>query len=72
MLSLSLYWGHAMFVEPDKVESIFFYSEPSLPMLQIPSSKFKHNLVAESDDEVDEIGAWIYVQVMQRRQFPVK
>ena len=48
--------GKAMVAEPDKVEGEGFDSEPSLPMLQIPSCKFDHNLVAESEDEDDKIG----------------
>ena len=56
----------AMVVEPDKVEGEGLDSEPSLP-LQNPSSKSNLNLGTESDDEVDEIGALIYDQVMRNR-----
>ena len=56
--------------EPKKGEG--FDSESSLPLQQIQSSKSNHNLMTESDDEVDEIGALIYDQVMRRRQFPTK
>ena len=53
--------------EPDGMKGEGFDSGPSLPMLQIPSSKSNHNLGAESDDEVDEIGALIYDQVMRNK-----
>ena len=57
-------------VESDGIKGKGFDSEISLP-LQIPS-KSKRNLGSESDDEVDEIGALIYDQVMQQRQMPMK
>ena len=57
-------------VESDGIKGKGFDSEISLP-LQIPS-KSKRNLGSESDDEVDEIGALIYDQVMQQRQIPMK
>jgi len=58
-------------VEPDGVKGQGFGSKPSLP-LRIASSKSNHKLWTESDDEVDEIGSFIYDQVMQQRQFPTK
>ena len=63
--------ARAMGVDPDEVKGQGFDSEPSLP-LQIPSSKSNHNLGTESDDEVDEIGAMIYDQVMQRKQVSMR
>ena len=63
--------ARAMGVDPDEVKGQRFDSEPSLP-LQIPSSKSNHNLGTESDDEVDEIGALIYDQVMQRKQVSMR
>ena len=57
----------AMVVEPDKVEGEGFDSEALLPLQQIQSSKYNHKLGTESDDEVEEIGAWIYDQVMRKR-----
>jgi len=41
--------------------------EPVLP-LSVPSNSSRHNCATESDDEIEEIGALIYDQVMQRRQ----
>ena len=54
-------------VESDGVKGQRFDSEPSLPLQQIPSSKSNLNLGTESDDEVDEIGALIYDQVMRNK-----
>ena len=66
-------------VEPPSVESgasvneplwfkgTGFDSEPSVP-LRIPPNKANRNLGTESDAEFEEIGAFIYNQVMQRRQ----
>jgi len=56
-------------VEPDGVKGQGFGSKPSLP-LRIPSSTSNHKLWTESDDEVDEIGALIYDQVMRNKESP--
>ena len=58
--------------EPDGMKGEGFDSGPSLPMLQIPSSKSNQTPGKEIDDEADEIGAMIYDHLMQRRQFPMK
>ena len=60
--------ARATVVESNGVEGKGFDSEPSLPLQQISSSKSNLNLGAESDAEIEEIGALIYDQVMQRRQ----
>ena len=56
-------------VESDGVKGQRFDSEPSLPLLlQVPSSKSNHSHgTSESNDEVDEIGALIYDQVMHNK-----
>ena len=54
-------------VECDGTKGQRFHSEPLLPLQQIPSSKSNLNLGTESDDEVDEIGALIYDQVMRNK-----
>jgi len=48
------------------VKSEGFDSETSLP-LQIPSKSMHNHGTSESDDEVDEIGALIYDQVMRNK-----
>ena len=60
--------ARAMGVDVVGVKGEGFEFEPSLPQLQIPSSKSNHNHgTSESDDEVDEIGALIYDQVMRNK-----
>ena len=61
----------AMVVEPDRVEGEGYDSEPSLP-LQIPSNPSIDSLGTENEDEDDEIGAWIYDQVVQQRQVSMR
>ena len=54
-------------VESDGVKVQRSDSEPSLPLQQISSSKSNIDLKTESDDELDEIGALIYDQVMRNK-----